>query len=385
MTSRGRPAAPTPVPDVPPPGRRFGEEGGLLTYGGYLRLDELLAQQVPQADPPAHDELLFITVHQVYELWFKQLLYELEAAGTRCSTGETWWARHLLRRVHAIERLLVAQVDILETMTPQDFLEFRATLAPASGFQSVQFRELEFLSGVKDPRFLGRFRSLSDAERARLGRRLAEPSLWDAYLQLLASRGLAGRRRRADPGIAASSSPGTAPPTTTCGSLPRTCSLMTSWPGLWRARHVVMVERQIGTKSGTGRLDRCALPAQTGAVAVLPTAVGAAGPPVAAGPGRDHEDTAATGWRGSRKMLESTDEEKQSLLAAAALAVAASGATRPTSAIRSVPGCLLPARGRRRTCSAAGADTRRRGRGRARRAGAPRPQGRADRASPARR
>ncbi len=122
-------------------GRRFGEEGGLLTYGGYLRLPELLALQVPQSDPPAHDELLFITVHQVYELWFQQALYELEASRDAITTGETWRARHLLRRVHAIERLLVAQVDILETMTPQDFLEFREGLAPASGFQSAQYRD----------------------------------------------------------------------------------------------------------------------------------------------------------------------------------------------------------------------------------------------------
>ena len=151
------------VTDVPVAGRRFGEEGGLLTYGGYLRLDELLAQQVPQADPPAHDELLFITVHQVYELWFQQMLYELEAVRDAMIAGETWRARHLLRRVHVIERLLIAQVDVLETMTPQDFLEFRANLAPASGFQSVQFRELEFLSGLKNGAFLARFRSISAA------------------------------------------------------------------------------------------------------------------------------------------------------------------------------------------------------------------------------
>ena len=129
--------------------RSFGEEGGRLTYGSYLRLPELLAQQVPQADPPAHDELLFITVHQVYELWFKQLLHELTAARDAMRAGETWRARHLLQRAHVIERLLVSQVDVLETMTPQDFLQFRAALAPASGFQSVQFRELEFLSGPR--------------------------------------------------------------------------------------------------------------------------------------------------------------------------------------------------------------------------------------------
>ena len=105
--------------------------------------------------------------------------------------------------MHAIERLLVAQVDILETMTPQDFLEFREGLAPASGFQSVQYRELEFLSGVKDRAFLARFRALTDTERDRLLRRLSEPSLWDAYLSLLSARGLAVAERRGDPRVAA--------------------------------------------------------------------------------------------------------------------------------------------------------------------------------------
>ena len=101
MTSPGRRGG-TRAPAAPATGRSFGEEGGQLTYGGYLRVDELLAQQVPQADPPAHDELLFITVHQVYELWFQQLLFELETVRDAMMTGETWRARHLLRRVHVI-------------------------------------------------------------------------------------------------------------------------------------------------------------------------------------------------------------------------------------------------------------------------------------------
>jgi tryptophan 2,3-dioxygenase len=250
VTSPGR-RGPVPVPDVPATGRRFGEEGGLLTYGGYLRLDELLAQQVPQADPPAHDELLFITVHQVYELWFQQMLYELEAVRDAMTAGETWRARHLLRRVHVIERLLIAQVGVLETMTPQDFLEFRAALAPASGFQSVQFRELEFLSGAKDPAFLARFRSLTPDERDRLDSRLAEPSLWDAYVDLLASRDLAVGDAKE---ILASL-------VTVARDRPRYDDLWElaedllaydELAALWRARHVQMVERQIGTKSGTG-------------------------------------------------------------------------------------------------------------------------------------
>src|SRR5262249_54002515 len=138
-------------------GRSFGEEGGRLTYGIYLRLPDLLAQQVPMVDPPAHDELLFITVHQVYELWFKQLLHELVAARDAMDGDQTWLAKHLMSRAHVIERLLVSQVDVIETMTPQDFLVFRSVLAPASGLQSVQFRELEFLSGAKDDGFIARF------------------------------------------------------------------------------------------------------------------------------------------------------------------------------------------------------------------------------------
>jgi len=250
VTSPGRRGG-TRAPAAPATGRSFGEEGGQLTYGGYLRVDELLAQQVPQADPPAHDELLFITVHQVYELWFQQLLFELETVRDAMMTGETWRARHLLRRVHVIERLLIEQVDVLETMTPQDFLEFRANLAPASGFQSVQFRELEFLSGCKDHAFLTRFRSISAAQRSRLERRLAEPSLWDAFLHLLASRGLpAGTDQQILESLRVVA--GDRAAHDDLWQLAEGLLTHDELAGLWRARHVVMVERQIGTKSGTG-------------------------------------------------------------------------------------------------------------------------------------
>jgi tryptophan 2,3-dioxygenase len=243
-------------------GHSFGEEGGRLTYGRYLRLPELLAQQVPQVAPPAHDELLFITVHQAYELWFQQLLHELTAvrdlllvspggSGGSPPRANTWKARQLLGRAHVIERLLISQVDVLETMTPQDFLDFRATLAPASGFQSVQFRELEFLSGLKDPRFVSRFRSLTEDESARLSRRLAEPSLWDAYLGLLAARGLPGGD---DEQVLAALVQVARDRGRYDGEWQLAEGLLThdELAGLWRARHVQMVERQIGTKSGTG-------------------------------------------------------------------------------------------------------------------------------------
>ena len=131
------------------------------------------------SDPPAHDELLFIIVHQVYELWFKELLYELEAIREHIFQGNTSSARHYLERVHKIEDVLIEQVSVIESMSPQDFLEFRTHLAPASGFQSVQFREIEFLSGLKDERYLARLASDED-EAERLRRRLDEPTVWDA-------------------------------------------------------------------------------------------------------------------------------------------------------------------------------------------------------------
>ncbi len=232
-------------------GRSFGEEGGRLTYGTYLHLPDLLGQQVPLAEPPAHDELLFITVHQVYELWFKQLLHELEAARDAMDAGETWLARHLMQRAHVIERLLVSQIDVLETMTPQDFLQFRATLAPASGLQSVQFRELEFLSGAKDHRFVARFRNLTADERERLSRRLAEPSLWDAYLGLLGRRGLdVSNDERVCESLLTIARDRAA--YDDLWELAESLLNHDEVAALWRARHVQMVERQIGTKSGTG-------------------------------------------------------------------------------------------------------------------------------------
>ena len=229
----------------------FGEQGGQLTYGGYLRVAELLAQQVPESDPAAHDELLFITIHQVYELWFQLLLHELTDARDRMLAGESYLPRVRLTRCLSIERVLIGQVDVIDTMTPQDFLQFRTKLAPASGFQSAQFREIEFLSGLKDPSFVDRFRGLTAAESDRLRRRLEEPSLWDAFLSLLAAGGfavstvderfdayrhIAGDRER-------------------YGQLWDLAEALVdhdqAW-SLWRARHVLMAERQIGTKPGTG-------------------------------------------------------------------------------------------------------------------------------------
>jgi tryptophan 2,3-dioxygenase len=217
----------------------FGEEGRRLSYGSYLTLPELLSLQ--RTLTGAHDELLFIVIHQVYELWFKLLLFELEAARTAMTAGETYWASHHLRRVSAIEEVLVAQIDVLNTMRPQDFLDFRSVLAPASGFQSVQFREIEYLSGLRDRTYLDRL-ELTDEERGRLERRLNEPSLWDAFCTLLERHGgpslldLAHDRDRYGPLFDVAEA-----------LLDHDEAL-----GRWRSRHVQMVERQLGSKSGTG-------------------------------------------------------------------------------------------------------------------------------------
>ena len=235
---------------------QFGEQGARLTYGSYLQLERLLGSQQLESDPAAHDELLFITIHQVYELWFKQLLHEATAARDAMLDAEgevdrIWWAQHLLQRMHVVERVLVQQIDVLETMTPQDFLQFRQQLAPASGFQSVQYRELEFLSGAKDPSFVDRFKGLTPDETRRLRRRLEEPTLWDAFLQVLQRRGLevgdeeaiteSVRRAAHDRASYAD-----------VWALAEALLQHDELAAAWRARHVVMVERMIGAKTGTG-------------------------------------------------------------------------------------------------------------------------------------
>ncbi|MBD8868744.1 tryptophan 2,3-dioxygenase family protein [Nocardioides donggukensis] len=229
----------------------FGEDGAQLTYGSYLRLPQLLDSQHLESDPPAHDELLFITIHQVYELWFKQLLHEATAARQAMYDGRLWWASHLLNRMHVIERVLVQQIDVLETMTPQDFLEFRQRLAPASGFQSVQFRELEFLSGAKDRSYVDRFRGLTADEEHRLAARLEEPTLWDGFCDALRQQGLAtgSEDEVRDSLVTAAHDRSTYPEVWV---LAEGLVQHDELAAAWRARHVVMVERMIGTKTGTG-------------------------------------------------------------------------------------------------------------------------------------
>jgi tryptophan 2,3-dioxygenase len=221
-----------------------------LTYGSYLKIDELLSLQQPQSDPPEHDELLFIVVHQVYELWFKQLLHEIEAAIRHLGKDDLLKVQKNFRRIHPIQHLLETQIDVLETMTPQEFNAFRYRLNPASGFQSVQFREIEFLAGEPRSDYF-RYLEPTEAERERLERRLAEPTLYDALKGVLSRRGYAVE-----------------PHAAMIASLKEIYEdserkydlylLLEDFIEfderflLWRGRHVRMVERMIGMKPGTG-------------------------------------------------------------------------------------------------------------------------------------
>lgn len=241
MAVPAQPADKSPRRKRPPyrlGGMGYQEEAGRrLSYDSYLRIPELLGLQTGQAQ--AHDELLFIVAHQVYELWFKVLINELVEVRRCIDADDLHRARHYLRRVRVIEDLLVQQVATLETMAPQDFLLFRSELAPASGFQSVQFREIEFISGLKEPGYLKL--EYDPEDRARLERRLAEPSIQDAYRSLLARRALSVedvyRGRDQHPEL-----------------LELSEALLDHDEGfsLWRTRHVHMAERQIGNKPGTG-------------------------------------------------------------------------------------------------------------------------------------
>lgn len=234
--------------------RRFGRltdqaEEGLLTYGSYLKIPELLSLQELRSDPPVHDELLFIVVHQAYELWFKQLLFELEAARDAMAADRTGRARHLLARVHSIERVLIEHIQVLQSMTPQDFLEFRAVLTPASGFQSAQFREMEFVSGLKDERFLDDLAAESD-ERERLERRLRETTLWDGFVTMMQTHGFPmpddDAEARASSLVAMAREQGEVFAVSE-GLMDHDETL-----AQWRFLHVLMVEREIGAKRGTG-------------------------------------------------------------------------------------------------------------------------------------
>lgn len=211
---------------------------GEQSYGETLRLDELLTMQARIAAVP--DTLFFVAVHQITELWFMVVLHELDLARSAMDADDLREARYRLRRVARVEDVLVAQIGTLETLSAPNFAAIRANLAAQSGFQSAQFREIEFLSGCKDPGYLDHAK-VTDVERVRLRRRLAEPSLRDAFDALL------GRRGRPD--LAAVTRDETDPEL-----LGLIDGLLDHDEGFahWRSRHALMVERVIGYRSGTG-------------------------------------------------------------------------------------------------------------------------------------
>ena len=231
-----------------------------VTYATYLKLDELLALQQPRSPGPEHDELLFIVIHQVYELWFKELLHELDRVRQWLQEDEPHRAQHTLKRILSIMKVMVAQLDILETMTPLEFLTFRERLEAASGFQSDQFRQIEFVLGVKSQ---GAIRRFAEGSRARvaLERRYSEPTLWDAFLHYLSREGypIPVSHLTRDPTTMVEPSAEIqqvlldvyrrdAKTTEICERLVD----LDEGFGEWRYRHVKMVERTIGVKPGTG-------------------------------------------------------------------------------------------------------------------------------------
>ena len=239
-----------------------------LTYGGYLKVRDLISLQNLLSDPPQHDEMLFIIIHQVYELWFKELLHELDTIIERLNGDQPLAAHRLVRRCIEIERVLVDQIAVLETMMPMDFLAFRDHLMPASGFQSFQFREIESVSGLKDARFLRNYDPGSE-EHARLEARLSKPSVADAFYAMLRRQGF----NLPEAGTPASEGSSErmaqeAAQQERIRELKRiyqdaeehyalfllTESLIDydETFSMWRLRHIKMVERMIGAKSGTG-------------------------------------------------------------------------------------------------------------------------------------
>lgn len=243
----------------------FGDD---FTYRSYLKIPELLSlQQCVSQDEttgkPEHDETLFIVIHQVYELWFKQVLHEIEHIITRLNQDKLSNARHHLHRVIKIFRTLIAQIDVLETMTPAEFASFRSFLANASGFQSAQFRELEFILGTKDRVDLAWY---DEEERARLQRRMDEPSLWDAFVRALdrAGHDVPNVVQNRDVRSPIEQNEALQDIIVSCyegDQFLGLCELLTDLDEKlqeWRYRHVMMVRRTIGTKPGTGGSDGAA-------------------------------------------------------------------------------------------------------------------------------
>jgi tryptophan 2,3-dioxygenase len=231
-----------------------------LTYAKYLRVDDLLNLQDPLSEGPEHDEMLFIVIHQVYELWFKEILHEIDHVNRLFEADEAHRAQHTLKRILTILKVLVAQLDILETMTPLEFLSFRQRLEAASGFQSDQFRQIEFALGRKSTAAIARFAEGSRARMA-LERRFNEATVWDAFLRYLAREGYPVPDSALARDLTAPIEPSEdiqqillniyrsdAKNSEVCERLVD----LDEGVQEWRYRHVKMVERTIGAKPGTG-------------------------------------------------------------------------------------------------------------------------------------
>lgn len=230
-----------------------------LTYGSYLRVPQLLDLQHRLSEPPHHDEMLFILIHQVYELWFKQLLHEVDAAIVALDEERVLKVHKIFKRVTAIQQVLIEQLAVLETMTPQDFEVFRSRLNPASGFQSLQFRELETVSGIKDARY-GAFHKHDEEAARRFAKRMAQPTIWDAFIKMLSKQDFDVPDHAPEPGSADSDRVVEALVSIYVDSdshyaLYLACEYLIDYDErfqLWRFAHVKMVERTIGMKGGTG-------------------------------------------------------------------------------------------------------------------------------------
>jgi tryptophan 2,3-dioxygenase len=246
-------------PETPAPGT--GRSGGRpLSYATYLKIPELLSLQKPLSSPPEHDEMLFIIIHQVYELWFRLMIHEVGAVREAALDGKVRKAARLYRRLIEIQRVLLQQIAVLETMTPADFVRFRDHLNPASGFQSRQFRELESLSGMGDPTSLPLL-GLPPDETRELRRRTEALNLREAFDALLRLSGFDVPSGAAAEATAAARTAAllriySAPEEHY--DLYNLCEAMIEYDEnfqLWRYHHVTMVERMIGHKRGTGGTD----------------------------------------------------------------------------------------------------------------------------------
>jgi tryptophan 2,3-dioxygenase len=231
-----------------------------LTYASYLHLDELLALQQPRSVPPEHDEMVFIVVHQVYELWFKLLLHELAKIRTDLSAGHLYGTIATFKRARMVLKTMVEQVDILDTLTPMSFNSFRDRLDTASGFQSVQFRELEFVLGYKRADLL-RFHKPDSPGYEQLQRRLHERSVADCFYDFLEQYGVSIPQELRSRDVTLPTVPNEQVEDQLLRlykgrpDLEILFELMTDFDeGLqeWRYRHIKLVERTIGSKRGTG-------------------------------------------------------------------------------------------------------------------------------------